>query len=142
MSQVTASIGRTRYKTILNSENHELVGDEPAPYGTDLGPNPYDFLLMGLGSCVAMTLRMYADRKKWDLQSVEVRLDQSRVYEKDCENCESNEGFVHKIKKSIKLTGNLDKDQRARLMEIAEKCPVNKTLTNEIRMETRGVIQI
>ncbi len=80
MAQVITKIDRSKYKTIITTDNHQLIGDEPIPFGQDLGPSPYDFLLMALGSCVAMTLRMYADRKGWDLKEVEVHLDQSRIH--------------------------------------------------------------
>lgn len=136
MKEVIAKIGRDQYRTVLINGIHQIIGDEPAPYGTDEGPDPYSFLLMSLGGCVAMTIRMYADRKKWDLEDVEVQLSQERVYHKDCEDCESTDGYVHHIEKKVKLTGNLDDKQRARLMEIADRCPVNKTLLNEIKIKT------
>ncbi len=139
MAAVTASIDKSKYRTTLSNGRHEITGDEPIPYGKDLGPTPYDFLLMALGSCVSMTLRMYADRKGWDLQEVEVALDQDRVYHKDCEDCESTEGYVHMITKKIRLTGNLDQAQRDRLMEIADKCPVNKTLLREIKINSEVI---
>lgn len=142
MTQVSAKIDLSKYKTTLTNGRHQLLGDEPAPFGTDLGPTPYDYLLMALGSCVAMTLRMYADRKKWDLQEVEVHLSQERIHAKDCEDCESEDGYVHHIQKKVKLTGNLDEVQRARLLVIADKCPVNKTLLNEIKITTKEVNDI
>jgi len=137
MTQVIAKIGRTKYKTIVVTGNHELIADEPVPYGQDLGPNPYDFLLTALGTCVTMTVRMYADRKGWDLEEIEVHLEQSRVYAKDCEDCESQEGYVHIIEKRLKFTGDLTEDQIQRLLEISDKCPVNKTLTSEIKVITK-----
>ncbi len=136
MKQVTAKIDRSHYKTILSNGTHQVVADEPSPYGTDQGADPYSLLLMALGSCVAITIRMYADRKKWDLEDVEVELSQERMHSKDCDDCESTEGFVHLIEKKVKLSGNLDDKQRTRLMEIADRCPVNKTLLNEIKIKT------
>lgn len=136
MTQVIATIDRNKYKTVVTNGKHQLVGDEPPPYGQDLGPTPYDFLLVSLGTCVAMTLRMYADRKGWDLQKVEVKLDQSRIHVKDCEDCESDDGYVHLIEKQLEFTGNLDAQQRQRLLEISNKCPVQKTLTYEIRIKS------
>ena len=136
MADVIAKIDRSKYRTTISTREHTIIGDEPQPYGTDLGPTPYDFLLMSLGSCVAMTLRMYADRKKWDLAEVEVHLSQKRVHAKDCENCESEEGYVHIIDKNIKLEGNLTEEQRNRLLEISDRCPVNRTLLNEIKINT------
>jgi putative redox protein len=136
MTEVIAKIDRNKYKTILLAGEHEWISDEPHPSGEDLGPTPYDFLLAALGSCVAMTLRMYADRKGWDLESVEVDLDQDRVYYEDCQDCESKEGYVHVIEKRVKLTGNLTYEQRQRLLEISERCPVNKTLLREIKIRS------
>ena len=136
MTQVIAKINRSKYKTIVVTDNHELIADEPVPIGQDLGPNPYDFLLTALGTCVTMTLRMYADRKGWDLEEVHVHLEQSRVYAKDCEDCESEDGYVHIIEKKLKFIGELTEEQIQRLLEISDKCPVNKTLTNEIKILT------
>lgn len=136
MKVVTAKIDRSKYRTVFTDGTHQVIGDEPAPYGTDEGTDPYSLLLMALGGCVTMTIRMYADRKNWDLDGVEVSLSQERVHSKDCDDCESTEGYVHKIEKKVKLLGNLDDKQRARLMEIADKCPVNKTLLNEIKIKT------
>ncbi len=136
MTQVTAKINRAKYKTIIVTGNHELIADEPVPIGQDLGPNPYDFLLTALGACVTMTLRMYADRKGWDLEEVQVHLEQSRVYAKDCAECESEDGYVHIIEKKLKFIGELTEEQIQRLLEISDKCPVHKTLTNEIKIIT------
>ncbi|MEM6628540.1 MAG: OsmC family protein [Bacteroidota bacterium] len=140
MAEIIAKIDRSTYKTQLSNGRHELLGDEPIPLGTDSGPTPYDYLLMSLGSCVAMTLRMYADRKGWDLETVEVHLNQSRIYAKDCEDCESEEGYVHIIEKKLSFTGNLGESQRKRLMEIADKCPVNKTLLHEIKIVSEELL--
>ena len=137
MTQVIATINRSKYKSVVVAGNHELLADEPVPYGKDLGPNPYDFLLMALGTCVTMTIRMYADRKGWNLEEVQVHLDQSRVYAKDCENCESEDGYVYIIEKKLKFTGELTEEQVQRLLEISDKCPVNKTLSNEIKIITK-----
>ena len=136
MTQVIAKIGRDKYKTDIEAGNHQIIADEPVPFGQDLGPTPYDFLLAALGACVAMTLRMYADRKGWDLEEVHVHLDQSREYAKDCEDCESENGYVHIIEKKLKFVGELTADQRLRLLEISDRCPVNKTLNNEIKIVT------
>lgn len=136
MKKVTATIGRDNYRTVFSDGTHQVIGDEPIPYGTDEGTDPYSLLLMSLGGCVAMTIRMYADRKNWDLEGVEVSLSQERVHSKDCYSCESTEGYVHIIDKQVKLLGDLDEKQRARLMQIADRCPVNKTLLNEIKINT------
>jgi len=118
---------------------HRLVADEPpdVPGGTDTGPTPYDLLLGGLGACTSMTLRMYADRKKWPLTGVETRLRHSRIHAKDCEECESTSGRIDRIERTITLEGDLDDEQRARLLEIADRCPVHRTLGNEIVIPTR-----
>ncbi len=140
MTQVIAKIDRAKYKTLVAAGNHELIADEPVPLGQDLGPNPYDFLLIALGACVAMTLRMYADHKGWDLEEVEVHLKQSRVHAKDCEDCESQNGYVHVIEKKLKFIGDLTEEQTQRLLEISDKCPVNKTLTSEIKITTKTLV--
>ncbi len=136
MRTVKAKIDRAQYKTIFSDGTHQLIGDEPGPYGTDLGTDPYSMLLMSLGGCVAMTVRMYADRKNWELEGVEVTMTQERVHSRDCVDCESTDGYVHFIEKRVELFGNLDEKQRERLMEIAEKCPVHKTLSHEIKIHT------
>lgn len=136
MAQVTVKTGTAKYKTIINTSNHEIIADEPKPMGTDLGPNPYDFLLMALGSCVSMTLRMYADRKGWDLQEVEVELNQVKQHSRDCEDCESKEGYIHRIEKKLRFKGDLTEEQKVRLLDISHRCPVQKTLLNEIKIET------
>ncbi len=137
---VKVKIGTDRYKTLVTSENHQLVADEPHPIGTDLGPNPYQFLLIALGTCVSMTLRMYADRKGWDMEEVEVQLSQSKIHAEDCKDCESTTGFVQIIKKEIQFKGDLDEKQIARLLEISNRCPVQKTLINEIKVETELMV--
>ena len=137
MTQVITKIDRAKYKTIVETGNHELVADEPAPFGQDLGPSPYDFLLTALGTCVTMTLRMYADRKGWDLEEVHVHLEQSRIYAEDCEDCESQDGYVHLIEKKLKFVGELTEEQIQRLLVISDKCPVHKTLSNEIKIITK-----
>jgi len=121
MTQVIAKIDRSKYKTTVITGNHELIADEPFPLGQDLGPTPYDFLLAALGACVTTTLRMYADRKGWALEEIEVHLEQSRVHAEDCEDCESQGGFVHLIEKKIKFTGDLTEEQTRRLLEISAR---------------------
>src|SRR5882757_6981791 len=109
---------------------HRLTGDEPASAGgTDTGPNPYDFLLAALGSCMSMTVAMYARRKRWPLDAVTVRLRHSRVHATDCETCETTNRLLDHIDCDVELTGVLSDEQRARLLEIADKCPVYRTLT-------------
>jgi putative redox protein len=135
--EVTVYTGRDRYYTEVTAGPHELVADEPTPAGgTDRGPTPYDLLVSGLGACTSMTLRMYADRKEWPLDGVSVELEHDRIHAEDCEQCETDEGQVDRIKRRVQLEGNLSETQRERLMEIAEKCPVHRTLTSETIVET------
>jgi len=119
---------------------HRLSADEPITEGgTDTGPNPYDLLLAALGACTSMTLALYARRKQWPLRAVTVRLRHSRIHAADCENCETREGMLDRIARDVELVGDLDEGQRARLMEIANRCPVHRTLTSEIDIRTRLV---
>ena len=117
---------------------HHLIADEPvAAGGEDTGPGPYDYLLAGLGACTSMTMRLYADRKSLPLDRVTVTLRHSKIYAKDCEECDTREGMLDQIDRVIHMDGTLDPDQRQRLMEIADKCPVHRTLESEIRILTR-----
>jgi uncharacterized OsmC-like protein len=115
-------------------DDHSLVTDEPVEAGgEDAGPDPYTLLLAALGSCISMTVTLYAGRKNWPLERVIVRLRQNRIHASDCQECShTTEGYVHKIERSVTFEGNLSEEQRARLQEIAHKCPVHKTLTSEI----------
>jgi uncharacterized OsmC-like protein len=123
-------------RTEMEAAGHELVADEPASLGgTDTGPTPYDYLLAALGGCTAMTLRMYADRKGWPLESVTVRLSQDRIHATDCEECETEEGRIDRIEREIELAGPLDEKQRSRLLEVADMCPVHRTLNTEVLVE-------
>lgn len=125
MSQIKVSISQSKYKTVLSNGRHQLVADEPQSLeGTDLGPTPHELLLMSLGSCVAITLRMYANRKEWPLEEVKISLSQEK------------EGITHLIKKEIKLIGGLSEKQRQRLMQVSERCPVQKTLLGNIKIDT------
>ena len=108
-------------RTEVEADEHKLVADEPERLGgTDTGPNPYDYLLAALGSCTAMTLRMYADRKGWPLELVTVRLSQDRIHAKDCGECETEEGRIDRIEREIEMVGPLDEKQRRRLLEVAD----------------------
>lgn len=116
---------------------HRLIADEPANVGgLDSGPGPYDLLLAGLGACTSMTLRLYAEHKKLPLDRVTVRLTHNKIHAADCEDCETKEGKVDRIERTITLEGALDTGQRQRLLEIADKCPVHRTLESEISIRT------
>jgi uncharacterized OsmC-like protein len=119
------------------SGNHRLIADEPVSAGgLDSGPGPYDLLLAALGACTSMTLRLYADRRRLPLTRVEVRLRHTRIYATDCAECETEEGRLDRIERAITLEGDLSAEERARLMEIADKCPVHRTLKSEIDIRT------
>ena len=117
---------------------HRFLADKPfEDGGFDAGPNPYELLLTALGACTAMTIRMYANRKQWPLEAVRVRLMHEKIHAEDCLACERKNGLVERIEREILLRGNLTDEQSQRLLEIANKCPVHRTLTSEIRIETR-----
>jgi len=119
---------------------HHFLADEPlAVGGSDAGPTPYGLLLAGLGACTSMTLELYARRKAWPLESVTVRLRHMRIHAEDCEDCETREGMIDRIEREIELAGPLDGGQKSKLMEIADKCPVHRTLSREINVKTRMV---
>lgn len=130
--QVVARTGGA-YQTEIKAGSHSLVSDEPEDVGgDDAGPTPYDLLLSALGSCTGMTLRMYADRKEWPLDETVVRLRHEKIHAKDCEDCETKEGRIDRIRREIEVNGALSDEQRQRLLEIANKCPVHRTLNSEI----------
>jgi len=129
-----------KFQQTVTTGPHKMLADEPvAAGGEDSGPGPYDFLLAGLGACTSMTMRLYADRKSLPLDRVTVTLKHSKIYAKDCEECETRDGMLDQIERDISIEGALDADQRKRLMEIADKCPVHRTLTSEIRIVTKAV---
>jgi uncharacterized OsmC-like protein/fermentation-respiration switch protein FrsA (DUF1100 family) len=130
----------SKFQQAVTVGPHHLTADEPvAAGGQDTGPGPYDFLLTGLGACTSMTMRMYADRKSLPLERVTVTLKHSKIHAEDCGECETREGMLDQIEREISIEGALDGEQRKKLMEIADKCPVHRTLHSEIRIVTRAV---
>lgn len=129
--------GTGRFTNAITDGRHELIADEPTALGgEDRGPTPYELLLSALGACTSITLRMYADRKGWPLEHVSVELSHEKIHADDCEECETDKGRVDRIKVEVDIRGPLDEEQRARLLDIAHKCPVHRTLQSEVDMPT------
>jgi putative redox protein len=129
----------SKFQQTVSVGPHRLLADEPvAAGGGDSGPGPYDFLLAALGACKSMTMRLYADRKSLPLERATVTLHHSKIHAQDCAECETREGMLDQIDVAIGLEGALDAEQRKRILEIADKCPVHRTLTSEIRIVTRA----
>lgn len=127
----------TGWAQIAQANHHTMKVDEPVALGgTDTGPDPYDYLLVALGSCTSMTIRMYAKRKGWPLDSVVVRLKHAKIHASDCESCELQVGRLDHIDREIELTGPLNAEQKQRLLEIADMCPVHRTLNTEVYVTT------
>lgn len=134
---ITASVGPTGYRTEITAGPHRYFADEPVPLGgTGTGPTPYELLLGALGSCMAMTLRMYADRKRWPLHGVRIHLRTERAHGADCEKCETEEVGLPRVARRIELAGPLSDEQRDRLHQIADRCPVKQTLQRGLVVET------
>ena len=132
--------GSGRFAQEIAAGRHRFAADEPTDYGgDDSGPTPYDLLLAGLGACTTMTLRMYAERKGWRLDRAEVRLTHEKIHARDCADCETREGRIDRIDRRLTLLGPLESKQREKLLEIADKCPVHRTLTGEIKIDTELV---
>lgn len=133
MSEVVVTSRRNLQNEVRYGVGQAFTTDEPRVLGgDDAGPDPYTLLLAALGSCISMTVNLYARRKQWPVETVTVRLRQNRIHSKDCEECRDEEGFIHRIERSVTITGVLSDEQRERLQEIAHKCPVHKTLTSKI----------
>jgi putative redox protein len=129
----------SKFQQTVSIGPHHLLADEPiASGGEDSGPGPYDFVLAGLGACTSMTMRMYADRKSLPLERVTVTLKHSKIHAEDCAECETKAGMLDQIDRTIAMEGALDAEQRGKLMEIADKCPVHRTLTSEIHIVTHA----
>jgi putative redox protein len=128
-----------KFQQTVTMGPHQMLADEPAAAGgQDSGPGPYDFVLAGLGACTSMTMRMYADRKALPLDRITVTLNHRKIHAEDCAECETKAGMLDQIDRVIAIEGALDADQRQRLMEIADKCPVHRTLTSEVRIVTKA----
>ncbi len=134
MSDVVVTSQTNLRNEVRYGEDHTLITDEPiSAGGEDAGPDPYTLLLAALGSCISMTVTLYARRKQWPLEQVTVRLRQGRIHSKDCQECtQKTEGYIHRIERSVTFAGPLSEEQLARLTEIAHKCPVHKTLSSPI----------
>jgi uncharacterized OsmC-like protein/fermentation-respiration switch protein FrsA (DUF1100 family) len=129
----------SKFQQTVSIGPHRMLADEPvAAGGEDSGPGPYDFVLAGLGACTSMTMRLYADRKSLPLERTTVTLKHSKIHAQDCAECETREGMLDQIDLVIGMEGDLDAEQRKRLLEIADKCPVHRTLTSEIHIVTRA----
>jgi putative redox protein len=129
-----------RFEQHVRAGRHVLLADEPvAVGGGDSGPGPYDYLLAALGACTSMTMRVYAERKGITAGRISVRLSHDRVYAQDCSDCETKDGKIAEITRDITIEGDVPEAVRAKLMEIADKCPVHETLTHEIKIRSRPV---
>ncbi|MDR9456063.1 MAG: bifunctional alpha/beta hydrolase/OsmC family protein [Salegentibacter sp.] len=136
-SDVVANLGSTGYTTQMKAGKHHFTADEPVKAGgNDYGPTPYQLVSAGLAACTSMTLHMYARRKKWPLENVETHVSYSREHASDCDNCEDKAAKLDTFKREIQIKGDLDEKQKKRLLEIADKCPVHKSLTSKNQIPT------
>jgi putative redox protein len=134
---VTAILGPRGFTTRISANGHLIVADEPeSAGGADEGPDPYALLLSSLAACKLMTLRMYADRKQWPMTGASIQLSHTRQHAADCRECESTEGSISRIEATLELEGELTDDQRSRLAEIADHCPVHRTISGEVIITT------
>jgi uncharacterized OsmC-like protein len=137
--QIVVRGGSEGFKQEIAAGKHRLLADEPVSAGGgDAGPDPYDYLLASLGVCMSMTIGFYARRHQLPLENITISLWHSRIYAQDCEECETREGMLDRIDVEVELTGSLNEAQHAKLMEIAAKCPVHRTLTSEINIRLRA----
>jgi len=136
--EVMANLGAEGFTTQIIAGKHHLVADEPIKVGgSDLGPNPYELVSSGLAACTSMTIQMYARRKKWKIDYVETHVSYSKKHADDCENCENDMAKIDSFEREISIKSNLDEKQLKRLMEIADKCPVHKTLSSKAQISTK-----
>jgi putative redox protein len=137
METVVSESRKGKFTQEIKIGSHLLTADEPiASGGNDTGPSPYDFLLAGLGACTSMTLRMYAELKKIPLDKVIVRLHHEKIYAEDCADCENKGSKIDRITRQIELQGDLTEEQQQKLLDVANKCPVHRTLTSKILITT------
>lgn len=138
---VVAATGQGKFEQVMVDGRHSLIADEPRPAGgADVGPGPYEFLLMSLGSCTSMTVHLYAARKQWPLEQCVVRLRHAKVHAEDCVDCEHDpKAMIDRIDRAIEFIGPLDDEQRSRLLQIANQCPVHRTLSSKIDIKTTAV---
>lgn len=130
-------LGDQNYKTVMNAGEHELIADEPeSAGGGNQGPGPYDYLLMALGSCSVITMKMYADRKEWPVDDIYIEMRHFKAHAEDCVDCDNPNAKIDKIEKEIIVKGDLSGEQLERLLEISKKCPVHKTLLNDIEIHS------
>jgi putative redox protein len=137
---VVASTGQGKFEQVLLDGRHTLIADEPVSAGgADVGPGPYELLAMSLGACTSMTVHLYANRKKWPLEQCVVKLRHTKAYAEDCADCENPKAMIDRIYREIEFIGVLDAEQRSRLLEIADHCPVHRTLSAKIDIKTTAV---
>lgn len=135
---IACESGRGRYALDIFAGRHRLAADEPREAGgDDTGPSPYELLSAALAACTTMTLRMYAERKGWSVGRIHVAVRHEKIHARDCADCETREGRIDRFERVIEIEGALSAEQRTRLLEIADRCPVHRTLTGEVKIETR-----
>ena len=134
---IVSEAGTGKFAQTVGIGRHRLIADEPTSFGgDDLGPGPYDYVLAGLGACTSMTVRMYAERKGWPLTGIAVHLNHKKIHAEDCADCETKTGKLDEIHRILDFEGDLDEEQRERLLEIADRCPVHRTLTHEVKIRS------
>ena len=138
--KVSVAPGRSKYLQDITVGPHKLQADEPSDVGGgDAAPTPYELLLAALGACTSITVQMYAERRRWPLEGVHVELSYAKVHADDCASCDTEVRTIERIEREISLLGDLSEEQRQRLMDIADKCPLHRTLTSQIEVRTRQI---